>query len=161
MYKLLTTQWGVGEHLALALIDHYGGHIWDTYLALKELKLKRDAFFAMDQQPGQGVLKCLKWEGDKEQMKRALRQLAEDGFFPLADQHDPIAEVISKYDVGGVVQRRSTTIGLPSDVWGEHRIGLVPSKQSTRLAIAEMLEQQKKEEKAARSKGSKWFFSWI
>ena len=54
-----------------------------------------------------------------------------------------LAEVISKNNVGGVVQLGSTAIGLPKDVWGKHDIGLIPSKQSTRLAIAKVLEDLK------------------
>ena len=140
MYKLLTTEWGVGDHLALALMDHYGGHIWDTYLALIRLNSKRENFIALNPQLSQGVVRCLKWSGNKEQMKLALRQIAESGFFPLDDQQDPLAEVISKNNVGGVVQLRSTAIGLPKDAWGKHDIGLIPSNQSTRLAIAKVLE---------------------
>jgi len=140
MYKLLTTVWGVGDNLALALIDHFGGHIWDTYLALNELNSKREAFRALDTQPGQDVLSCLQWEGNKEQMKMTLRQIAESGFSPLSHQNDPIAEVISRYNVGGVVRLKSTAIGLRLDAWGIHEVGLIPSKQSMRLAIAKVLK---------------------
>jgi len=143
MYKLLTTKWGVRDSLALALIDHFGGHIWDTYLALIRLNSNREEFIALDPQLGQDVLKCLKWEGNKEQMKMTLRQIAESGFSPLIDQDDPIAEVISKNNVGGVVKSGCKVIGLPFDAWGENKIGLVPSKQSMRLAIAEVLEDNK------------------
>jgi len=143
MYKLLTTKWGVRENLALALIDHYGGHIWDTYLALNRLNSHREEFRALVPQLGQGVVKCLKWEGNKEQMKMTLCQIAESGFSPLSDQDDPIAEVISKNNVGGVVQSGYSTVGLPFDAWGKNKIGLVPSKQSMRLAIAEVLEDSK------------------
>ena len=76
-------------------------------------------------------------------MKMTLCQIAESGFSPLIDQEDPIAEVISKNNVGGVVKERSTAIGLPLDAWGKYKIGLIPSKQSTRLAIAEVLEDSK------------------
>ena len=143
MYKLLTTKWGVRDNLALALIDHFGGHIWDTYLALNRLNSDREEFIALDPQLGQDVVRCLKWEGNKEQMKMTLCQIAESGFSPLSDQDDPIAEVISKNNVGGVVKKRSTVVGLPLDAWGKSKIGLVPSKQSTRLAIAEVLEDYK------------------
>ena len=37
MYELLTTKWDVGDNLATALIDHYGGHIYDVILKLNEL----------------------------------------------------------------------------------------------------------------------------
>jgi hypothetical protein len=37
MYELLTTQWGVRPNLAVALIDLYGGHIYDITAHLNEL----------------------------------------------------------------------------------------------------------------------------
>jgi hypothetical protein len=75
-------------------------------------------------------------------MKEVLTQIAENRFAPLSDKTDPAAEVIGKKNVGGLVQRqRATVIGFPDDVWGNNdKIGLIPSKQSIRLVIAEVLE---------------------
>ena len=87
------------------------------------------------------VLSCLKFNGDKKRMRELLTQIAENGFAPINDKTDPAAEFISKKNVGGLVQRqRATVIGFPDDVWGEHKTGLIPSKQSIRLVIAEVLE---------------------
>ena len=80
-----------------------------------------------------------------------LTQIAENGFAPISDREDPVAEVISKYNVGGLVQlEKSTVVRLPPDAWGEHDMGLVPSGQSIRLVIAKMLVKQKAEAKANR-----------
>ena len=46
MYELLTTRWGVGHNLAVALIDHYGGHIYSTLLKLEELNSIGDHFIS-------------------------------------------------------------------------------------------------------------------
>ena len=141
MYELLTTRWNVGHNLAVTLIDHYGGHIYDILLQLKELNAKGETYCSGSQMQADSVLKCLKFDGDKAHMRELLTQIAENGFAPLSDKDDREAEVISKYNVGGLVQKgMATVIGLPDDVWvGKRKIGIVPTKQSIRLVIAEVL----------------------
>ena len=74
-------------------------------------------------------------------MVEALRQLAVTGFIPIDDYDDPIASVISANSVGGVVMEGSPIIGLPEGVWDStsYVYGIVPSKQSVRLVIAQQL----------------------
>ena len=146
MYQLLTSKWGVEDSLALALIDHYGGHVWDVYLALKRLLRDKQRFKALDSSLSDSVIQCLNWkgdrEGDPERMRETLRLLAVTGFCPIKTITDPIARVISANNVGGVVKEFSTIIvGLSQDVWEstECENGIVPSKQSMRLAIAKQL----------------------
>ena len=127
MYKLLTEEWGVGPYLAEALLDHYGGHIWDCYHAVMELAFLGSEEFDPDVGFGVGaaanVLNVLAFkegsDDDRERMKDVLRQLAERGFVPLyGDPHeDPVARKISKTNVGGVVSKAGTVIGLPRSVW--------------------------------------------
>lgn len=82
-----------------------------------------------------------------------LTQIAESGFAPISDKEDPVAEVINKYNVGGLVQKKqSTVIGLPPDAWGEYTLGLVPSAQSIRLVIAKLFVKQEAEVEAIRWK---------
>ena len=145
MYQLLTSEWGVGDRLAVTLIDHYGGSIWDVYQAIIRLSSEREDFYAVDPLMGSNVIKCLNWKGnqdrDHEKMLEALRQLAVTGFYPIKEFDDPIANVISANNIGGVVMKGSVIIGLPKVVWKttifDH--GIVPSKQSVRLAIAQQL----------------------
>ena len=142
MYELLTTKWGVGRNLAAALIDHYGGHIYDTLLKLEELKSKGDRYYPGSQMQADSVQMRLDFDGDKKRMRELLTQIAEKGFAPMSKRTDREAEVISKYNVGGLVQReRATVIGLP-DLWvsAGGSIGLIPYKQSIRLVIAEVLQ---------------------
>ena len=74
-------------------------------------------------------------------MRFLLTQIAEKGFAPISDKEDPVAKIISKNNVGGLVQRGQATVtGLPDHVWGKHEVGLVPTKLSIRLVIAEVLE---------------------
>ena len=142
MYELLTTKWGVGRNLAATLIDYYGGHIYDILLELEELNSKGEGLIPGSQMQADSVLKCLKFDGDKRRMRELLTQIAEKGFALISDKEDLEAEVISKYNVGGLVQfEKATVIGLPLSVRGEHTMGLIPSKQSIRLVIAEVLEE--------------------
>ena len=141
MYELLTTKWGVGHNLAAALIDYYGGHIYDILGKLEELNSKGDWFIPRSQMQADGVMKCLRFDGNIRHMRELLTQIAEKGFAPISDREDREAEVITKHDVGGLVQRElAKVIGLPHDVWVyEEDLGLIPSKQSIRSVIAEVL----------------------
>jgi hypothetical protein len=55
-------------------------------------------------------------------------------------------QVISRNNVGGVVQRKALVVGLPREAWGRDQYGLVPATQAMRLAIAEelVLEAEKR-----------------
>jgi hypothetical protein len=127
MYKLLTNEWGVGPHLAEALLDHYGGHIWDCYNAVGELaRVGHEDFephVGFGVAAAANVLDVLAYkEGsveDRKRMKVLLRQLAEHGFAPLTGDpyDDPVARKISAMNVGGVVSMAGTVIGLPRSVW--------------------------------------------
>ncbi len=147
MYQLLTSKWGVGDRLAVTLIDHYGGNIWDVYQALIRLPAEREDFYAVDSLTSSQVIKCLKWKGNldigHEKMVEALRHLAVTGFYPIDEIDDPIniAKVISANNVGGMVMKGSVIIGLPNEVWKS--TDCEPSKQSVRLAIAKQLMRVK------------------
>lgn len=147
-YKLLTTKWGVAPNVALALINLYGGHIYDMKEALIRLHLQRERLHSLfDSNHFGNVIQCLKWEFEKAEdtvrMRDTLRQLAVTGFVPIKNIDDPVVKVISVYDVGGVVMPFGTVIGSCPDVWQqtECEFGIVPSKQSMRLIIAEILEE--------------------
>ena len=58
------------------------------------------------------------------------------GFCHVRNIDEPIAQVISESNVGGVVSKSATVIGLPENAWDStsYKNGKVPSKQSMRLA---------------------------
>eukprot|EP01036_Dinobryon_divergens_P022095 gene22095-30330_t len=116
MYQLLTSEWGLGDRLAVTLIDHYGGNIWNVYQALIRLSTEREDFYAVDPFTSSQVIK-------------------------IEEYDDPIANVISANNIGGVVIKGYVIIGLPKVVWKttNFSLGIVPSKQSVRLAIAQQL----------------------
>ena len=147
MFQLLTTKWDIEPNVAVALINVYGGHIYDMKEALSRLNVEKETFRQLfDSTLSDNVLECLDWKFDKDEdnvrMREVLRQLAVTGFVPLKKINDPVAKVISENNVGGVVKSYGTVIGLNSKVWQRTKFknGIVPSKQSMRLAIAEMLE---------------------
>ena len=148
MYELLTTKWGIESNLAVALISIYGGHIYDIQNALSRLHLKKENFdFFFDSNSSSNVQRCLKWkfenEKDNIRLRETLRQLSVTGFVELGDIDDPVAKVISLNNVGGVVKKSGEVVGLSRQVWEqtEFKYGIVPSKQSIRLVIAEILKQ--------------------
>jgi len=144
MFKLLTEEWGVGEKLATALISHYGGHIYNTHNALQ--RLNKSPFYprcAFDSGHFKKVINCLNDTTDKPRMIMVLKQLAEKGFAPLEDANDDaVAEVISSLNVGGVVHKTGSVVGLSNEHWGKSRFGIVPASQSMRLVIADVLHSK-------------------
>lgn len=140
MFKLLTQEWKLKENLALSIIDLYGGHIWDVYQALMRLRERKEDFVLFDGNLSANIANCFKSKIEKDEMIRTLRILAETGFVPLKERDDPVAEVMSLHNVGGVVTEIALNIGLPTSVWKDGcKFGLVPASQSTRLVIAEYL----------------------
>ncbi len=144
MFKLLTVEWKLTEKLALALVSLYGGHLYDIYLALIGLRKSKTRFTPIIANRSAGITKCFKENVDKKRLVDTLKMLAETGFAPLTDRDDPIAEVLSKHNVAGVVMQTSLNVGLPDSVWEDgFEYGLVPSRQSTRLLIARYLVENK------------------
>jgi hypothetical protein len=142
MLEMLTVQWKLPHDLAYAFVNLYGGHVYDVFEGIKQFFEKGEKFEAYDPFMTSNVQKCLKWKnGDKKLMVSALKQLANTGFYPLKEYDDPLAEKISEYNVGGVVKRNSLIVGLNENVWKKThcKYGIVPSKQSMRLVIAEVL----------------------
>ena len=148
MYDLLTVKWGIEPNVAFALINIYGGHIYDMKEALSRLHLEKERFdYFFDSNLSSNVQECLDWRFEKEEdnvrMRDTLRQLAVTGFVLLEKINDPIAKVISLNNVGGVVKKSGIVIGLNRQVWQKtiFEFGIVPSKQSMRLVIAKMLAE--------------------
>ena len=144
MFALLTTRWGMGEHLAAAFLNFYGGHVYDAYNAVLELQLKKEdyqqIFPWVTSLEIDALLICLEMAGesksDRTLMKKVLTTLATSGFSAIKSKNK-VAEMLSSYNVGGVVPRGATVVGLPLTAFkGAYKSGLVPSKQSIRLMIA-------------------------
>jgi hypothetical protein len=112
----------------MALMDHFGGHIWDTYNAISDLAIRKEKFRpsgVWDPSATMEILNALKLKGETPEnrirMKESLIQLAENGFVPLFDDpmDDPVARKISENNIGGVVKEGSIIVGLPDTVWND------------------------------------------
>lgn len=146
MYELLTKSWNVAPNLAIALIEYYGGHIYDIYHALRRLHLRKDEFALFDSVSFNNVRRCLRWRGegtkDQQRMKYVLTQLCKTGICDIDGFDDPVADVISKNHVGGVIQKIGHVIGL-SPTLNYSKFALIPATQSMRLIIADELSVSK------------------
>ena len=139
MYQLLTTQWGVKENLALALIDIYGGHILDAVYAINGLSLDREKFVTTSvwNDLGNNISCCLRSKDGRT--LDTLMELAKLGYVSLPDwgAEDPIIKNISENNVGSVINSSAKVIGLDDQLLkSSDEYGLIPNKQSMRLLIA-------------------------
>ena len=190
MRALLTTQWGCGPRLADALLNLYGGHIHNASRAVAGLAMDGPAFaFAANEALGPpvavdacfdslktgtavvGDVGSLPINVDRARLEAALRALAVDGFFPLKERLDPVAELLSFNNVAGVVALTATFEGVPGvlqpSVWDAHpdvEWALIPSNQSTRLQLAKYLvdmeAERRSDEEARRAEAearNRWF----
>ena len=165
IYDLLTTRWGVGTHLTTALIDRCGGHLYSIQQALYDLARHKPYAEVINPELYACVDRCLSAVNvinnsgtgiagrqkattsvTRRRMVRTLRNLAETGFCPVDCYDDPVVEMISRCNVGGVVRRDAHICGFDGETYDgayggdkKWKFGLVPTQQSMRLAIAYVL----------------------
>ena len=147
-YELLTTEWGMGHHLATALVERCGGHLYDIRHTLEWLAWDKYAD-ALRCGYFDYVQRCLdSVEGDPAataEMARMLTELARIGFCAMRGITDPVAAKISSHDVGTIVCKGSTICGFDyASRWQSSTscFGLVPAQQSMRLVIATKLDSR-------------------
>ncbi len=147
MFTLLTNRWGMGENLATAFLNFYGGHIYDAYKAMSDLARHKEECKQMSPWVTtldvHAIPQCLKINGSDDQalMKKVLKTLVTRGFADIEStpSYDNVTEWISSKNIGGIVVLDATVVGLPTSTFGIHkqiRLGLVPSKHSIRLLTA-------------------------
>ena len=146
MMRLLIGEWGVKEHLAKALVNHYGGHIYNTYVAITNLKYEKSMLIPLNPILSQNVYYCLNHASEHPDIIGTLSLLAEKGFVPIEQLDDPIAQILSEHDVAGVIIESGNVMGYSIDDFGACKFALVPSYQSMRLIIAECLINWKREQ---------------
>lgn len=147
MMKLLMDEWGVKENLALALVSHYGGNIYDVYLALPYLMV-RSKYYALNSQLSLNVSRCLTYRDKHPDIIEVLSLLCEKGYAPRRDCDDDIAKILSENRVAGIMSGSSESIGISRDQFGRYDYILVPSAQSMRLAIGVALMKLKENQQA-------------
>ena len=161
-YELLTSEWGVGHHLAMALVERGGGHLYDIEHTLRWLA--RDKY-ADAPRCGYSahVQRCLRSvEGDPAataEMVRMLTELARTGFCEIRGITDPVAALLSAHKVGSIVCKGSTICGFDyasrRGAW-KSCFGLVPAQQSMRLVIAKELDSRGLLDHGGKGRGG-WF----
>lgn len=153
MLELLTKEWGLGPNLSLALVDTFGGHIHHVSSAIYELAnaeptMPFDCRRVCHAEPMDLNL-CFEWaerNNHVDQLHKTLIALTRDGFCPVNGQDDPVARVLSKHNIAGLVPRSGWVLGLDDAVWAGHNylFGLVPTSQAMRLIIADALRTYNK-----------------
>ena len=148
-YELLTTEWGVGHHLATALVERCGGHLYDIRHTLDWLARDKERARAPRCGYSAHVQMCLdSVKGDPAataEMVRMLTELARTGFCELRGITDPVAALISLHKVGSIVPDESFICGFDyASRWQSLTscFGLVPAQQSMRLVIAKELDSR-------------------
>ena len=146
MRKLLVNHWGMGEGLAGHCLATYGGHVWQTSMAISELSLRKEQFAAEHMVPiglYGGIVQCLEAEAEHPGITDLMREVAVHGWVPIGQATDPRAEILSANNVAGVVDERSVVVGLPRTVWEHgHDYGLIPASQHARLMIGKVLSRE-------------------
>ena len=80
MYDLLTKEWKYGENLAVAMMEHLGGHVWDHANAISKLGLLKERYhpsFNYDINYTAGVMTCLQCF-KKEKLLNYLKAFPDD-----------------------------------------------------------------------------------
>ena len=160
MKDLLVDTWGCGQHLATALLMLYGGHVLHASAAIRELATAAypatmegaAAISTIVSHPASCLSDRTFKAADVPKEERAdmvarvrdvMRALVVDGFVPLDDAEDKVAEVISLANVGLVVPRGATAASVPLRAWAARTASgempkavLLPSSHIMRLLIA-------------------------
>ena len=110
MMKMLQQDRGIANSLAERFYKYFGGDIYTTKQASDSLIMKEDKFdpYVVMTVPGLPLL-C------KDPEARAhLENIARQGFSPVGDvKTDRGARMIAKENVGGVINKEATALGLP------------------------------------------------
>lgn len=138
MLKMLQEEWGMAESLAEKFYKYFGGDIYATKQALDSLIEKEGNFdpYAVMIVPGLPSL-C------KDPEARAhLENIARQGFSLVGDvETDRAARMIAEKNVGGVINKKATTFGLPEIFTGtDCKWAVIPSTYHMRMMIVHELE---------------------
>ena len=99
-----------------------------------------DAISAFAPDAIDGVLACIEAARSgapaMDGLEDVLRELAERGFAAIPKRTDPRAELVSVYNVGGVVLKSTFAPGVPRAAWGENRKVCAGGLESVHAAAA-------------------------
>ena len=138
MMKMLQEEWGMTKSLAEKFYEYFGGDIYTTNQALDSLIEKEDNFdpYAVMTVPGLPSL-C-----EDPEARAHLENIAGQGFSLVRNvKTDRAARMIAEENVGGVINKKATTVGLPEIFTGTvEEWAVIPSTYHMRMKIVHELE---------------------
>ena len=138
MLKMLQEEWGMAESLAEKFYEYFGGDIYTTKQALDSLIEKKDNFdpYAVMTVPGLPSL-C-----EDPEARAHLENIARQGFSLVRNvKTDRAARMIAEENVGGVINKKATTFGLPEIFTStDRKWAVIPSTYHMRMMIVHELE---------------------
>lgn len=166
-YYFLTTELSMKDNLATEIIDQNGGNLYKIHLFLQKIKHFNSAqnhnFISV--LAYNNVLECLQQKKlsvlEKSRLCVILTQLAQSGFAPIEsfrdvnkdsvkDVHkdviisykDPLVKLLNENNVANLIEcgDDSMVFGINPEVLKHHFVGLVPSSQKIRIAIAYVIK---------------------
>ena len=143
MRELLLLKWDLGPRLSEVFLAYYGGHVHMASQALAQLAASLDAFDCASVAPRMGaasVAACLR---SGSPARSLLLHMARPGFAEVLDPAEPVAQLVARVNVGGLVDAHATVVGVPREVRtaGGAEYGLVPSSQYARHVICKALHR--------------------
>ena len=138
MMKMLQEEWGMTKSLAEKFYEYFGGDIYTTNQALDSLIEKEDNF---DPYAVMTVLGLPSLCEDPE-ARAHLENIAGQGFSLVRNvKTDRAARMIAEENVGGVINKKATTFGLPEIFTGTvEEWAVIPSTYHMRMKIVHELE---------------------
>lgn len=142
---LLQNELGVGAHLTNALMDCYGGHVFQMCKLLQELPRvydREESEINLFMMPKDSITRALSaWSaggGDEVVILRILEELARTGFVP-ASRGNVLAKVLTDHNVCAFLMEGAVEYQVPKELRAK-RTGIIPDSQLLRVLIADMLE---------------------
>ena len=144
---LLQKKFGVGEHLSTALLDCYGGNVYQMCMLLMELP---DAYQREESQinifmgPSTSISRALSaWRedgGEEAEILEVLEGLARTGFVPMSSGNNKLVRLLTKFYVCAYLTAGAEEYQVPRELRAK-REGLVPASHLLRVLIARKLVQ--------------------
>ena len=138
MLKMLQEDWGMTKSLAKKFYEYFGGDIYTTKQALESLIKKEDKFDPYVVMTVPGLISLC----EDPEARAHLENIARRGFSLVKNvETDTGTRMIAEKNVGGVINKKATTIGLPEIFTDtDRKWAVIPSTYHMRMMIVHELE---------------------
>eukprot|EP01031_Cornospumella_fuschlensis_P024149 gene24149-29209_t len=144
---LLQKQFGVGEHLSSALLDCYGGNVYEMCMfliglphAYESVRSKIDIFMGPATYIGKALYQWKTEKGGEAEIRKVLEELARTGFVPMQSS-SKLAQLLTKLNICVFLADGAEEYQVPTELRAQ-RAGLIPASQLLRVLIAWELAQE-------------------